>query len=181
MLEESFFKVIKAELINGTVKKRHPFRYFSLATLSQGVPRQRTVVLRKMTTDLSLIVYTDTRSQKVMDIKNNPEVSALFYHPKKLMQITIIGEAQFVTDKQVVQQHWSSISNTSRRDYITTLAPGTSIKQPDAVDYNAQDYNFTVLQIVPNRIEYLQLKRPNHLRIAYTKKNTSWKGQFMVP
>lgn len=181
MLEESFFKVIKGELVNGTLKKRHPFRYFSLATISQGVPRQRTVVLRKMQSDLSLIVYTDTRSQKVLDIKNTPEVSALFYHPKNLMQVIINGTAQFITDPDVLQEHWNTISNTSRKDYITTLAPGTSIKHPDAVDYNTQDYNFTVLQIVPTRIEYLQLKRPNHLRIAYTKKNTSWKGQFMVP
>jgi hypothetical protein len=44
--------------------KGHPFRYFVLATNENGKPRQRTVVLRKTLLDLSLVIYTDKRTQK---------------------------------------------------------------------------------------------------------------------
>jgi len=38
-----------------------------------------------------------------------------------------------------------------------------------------------MVDVTPFKIEYLQLKRPNHLRIRFSKKNEKWKGNYLVP
>ncbi|MBO3116975.1 pyridoxamine 5'-phosphate oxidase family protein [Winogradskyella sp. DF17] len=180
-MEQRYLEDIKAELINGYAKKRHPFRYFTLATVHKKAPRQRTVVLRKLLPDFNLLFFTDLRSQKVEDIKNNNTVSALFYHPKKLIQVKVDGKAQFVEDKHTLKTYWNNIPEHSRKDYITASAPGTPIANPDHTSYNLEQHHFCAIHIVPTTIEYLQLKRPNHLRLKFSKQEGGWQDQFLVP
>lgn len=179
-MEETSLDSIKHELINGYAKKRHPFRYFSLATLHKGYPRQRTVVLRKLLSDFTLLVYTDARSQKIADIHQDPKFSALFYHPKQLMQLKLEGEVQLITNTTDLQSHWQDIPEPSRKDYVTTKPPGTFIDHGDDVAYKT-DHHFCIMKLLPERIEYLKLQRPSHCRILYTKTNGHWKGQYLVP
>lgn len=180
-MQDTILKGLKGELVNGYAKKRHPFRYFTLATVYEGLPKQRTVVLRKMLHDFEVLFYTDLRSQKVKDIKANSAVSALFYHPKKMMQVQLEGHAKCVTDKDELNTYWKAIPESSRKDYITKLAPGTYIKNPDHVDYNPEDAHFCAIKIIPEAISFLQLQRPHHLRLQYTKVEGQWQGQFLVP
>jgi len=179
-MELQFIEELKRELINGYAKKGHPFRYFSLATVDGQGPVQRTVVLRKLLPDLRLVVYTDSRSEKVQQLEAKNAVSALFYHPKKLLQLRIQGKVEFPEGEEL-EHLWKHIPENSRKDYTTVIAPGTSIQNPDHVDYNPEKSHFKVLHIVPETIEYLQLKRPNHLRILFTKEQSNWTGQFLVP
>ena len=172
---------IKRELINGHVKRGHPFRYFTLATNNNATSRLRTVVLRKVHNNLTLIVYTDSRSEKVKHISANSAVSALFYNPKKLTQVTIEGKAKVITDVAALKEHWANIPQNSKKDYVTVRAPNTVIKNPDTVEYDFDNPNFCVIEIVPKTIEYLQLKRPNHLRVLFKDSNGEFKGEFLVP
>ena len=169
------------ELVNGHSKKRHPFRYFVLATNENGKPRQRTVVLRKTLLDLSLVIYTDKRTQKIKDIQNNSEFSALFYDSKKLLQIRIEGKAELITDKQQIATYWQTVQESSKKDYTTNRAPGTSIKNPDDVGYEPKENYFCPVKLIPNTIEYLRLKRPNHLRVLFSRNDIDWSGEFLVP
>ncbi|MBT8245268.1 MAG: pyridoxamine 5'-phosphate oxidase family protein [Winogradskyella sp.] len=180
-MEEHFFEELKRELINGPTKKRHPFRYFSLATIHKQTARQRTVVLRKTLQDTTLLIYTDARSQKIKDIKTNNNVSALFYHPKKLIQVRVEGEAHIITDQQEIRNYWNNISENSRKDYITSRHPGNQIANPENISYNEEKHHFCAIKIIPKQIEYLKLKRPNHIRIVFAKTETNWEGQFLVP
>lgn len=180
-MQEQFLEECRRELINGYTKKHHPFRYLTLATLYNQQPRQRTVILRKLISDFNLIIYTDTRSQKIHDIQSNSSISALFYHPKKLLQVKLIGTASLISSAQEIESYWQHIPKNSRKDYITQHAPGTPIKNPDHVEYLPDQANFGVLQVAPTSIEILQLKRPNHLRIEFTLKDGDWQGQFLVP
>ncbi|MFT7071239.1 pyridoxamine 5'-phosphate oxidase family protein [Patiriisocius sp. Uisw_017] len=176
LLEEA-----KRELVNGHSKKRHPFRYFALATNENGKPRQRTVVLRKTLLDLSLVFYTDSRTQKIRDFQNNSEFSALFYNPKKLLQIRVVGKAELITDKEQIATYWHTIQESSRKDYTTNRTPGTPIKNPDDVAYKSKENYFCPVKLIPNTIEYLRLKRPNHLRVLFSRMDTDWSGEFLVP
>ncbi|PQJ81749.1 pyridoxamine 5'-phosphate oxidase family protein [Polaribacter glomeratus] len=169
------------ELVNGHSKKRHPFRYFVLATSENGKPRQRTVVLRKTLLDSSLVIYTDKRTQKIKDIQNNAEFSALFYDSKKLLQLRIEGKAELITDKEQIATYWHTVQASSRKDYTTNLAPGTPIINPDEVNYKPEENYFCPVKLIPNTIEYLRLQRPNHTRILFSKINTDWSGEFLVP
>ena len=141
----------------------------------------RTVVLRKMLQNMSIVFYTDKRSNKVNQILENKNVSALFYHPRKLLQLQLEGTARIISDPESLAQIWSAIPISSQRDYITSSAPGTTIKSPDEIEYLTTDNYFCMVEIVPHTIEYLRLKRPNHIRVKFVRENGDWKGQFLVP
>lgn len=177
---EENLEEIRRELVNGYAKKGHPFRYFSLATLSGDKPVQRTVVLRKLLPDFKLMLYTDARSNKINQITTNTQVSTLFYHPKKLLQIQLTGHAERI-EGEALDIHWKTISENARKDYTTSEAPGTPIKNLEDLQYRMNSLNFAMIQIIPDQIDYLQLKRPNHLRIRFTKQDNDWLGQYLVP
>ena len=181
-MTEVFFQELKDELHKILVQKKHPFRYFTLATLGlENIPRLRTVVLRKITDDLTLTFYTDKRSKKIAHLKENNKVSLLFYHPKKLLQVQIEGIATIIDDKTKLKDSWNEVQPNSRKDYTTDCAPGSPIDNPDSVSYLEDKNYFCQVEITPLKIEYLKLKRPNHLRIRYSKTNTDWVGEFLVP
>ena len=180
-MKEQYLEEAKRELINGHAKKRHPFRNFVLATAENGKPKQRTVVLRKTVSNLSLVIYTDRRTQKVTDIQNNGAFSALFYDAKKLVQIRLEGKAELITDKTQIASYWHTVQQASRKDYTTQMAPGTPIKDPEMVGYQSDENYFCPLKLVPDTIEILRLGRPNHVRILFSRTDADWTGQFLVP
>lgn len=181
-MTDIFFEELKDQLFKGIHKKGHPFRYPVFGSLSlQGTPDLRTVVLRQVTEDLTLRIYTDMRSSKISQIENNNAVSLLFYHSKQLVQVKVEGIATIITDKDQLQKYWSGVQPNSRKDYSTSLKPGSSISNPDAVEYTSEEHHFTIIEIAPTLMEYLKLKRPNHLRIQFSKIDDHWNGTFLVP
>lgn len=172
---------VKQELVSGPSKKRHPFRYFTLATLKNGEPKQRTVVLRKTLADLSLVFYTDKRTEKIKELQSNAKFSALFYHPKKLLQIRVEGKAELIKDADEIAKYWHTVQQASRKDYTSSKAPGTPINNPEEVAYESEENYFCPVKLVPNSIEYLQLKRPNHVRVLFSKTDKDWFSEFLVP
>lgn len=181
-MTDPYFQEVKAELQNGVSKKGHPFRYGTLGTVSlAGMPEIRTVVLRQVTHDFKLRIYTDSRSKKIEHLLQHPRASLLFYHPKKLLQIQVAGAATIITDPTELQRYYSGVQPASKKDYTTVAAPGMPISNPDAVAYLKDTHYFTIIEIAPIALEFLQLKRPNHIRIAFDKKESNWEGQFINP
>lgn len=174
------FEEAKQEIKFGYLKKKHPFRYPSLASITSGFPNQRTVVLRDTSTDFELIFFTDKRSNKIDDFHKNPNVSVLFYHPKKLLQIKVMGTMKMVTSGKTYEDYWSKIQGKSKKDFVTKKAPGSPIINPDEVEYLENEHHFCLLKLIPTEIEYLQLKRPNHIRAFFTSEN-NWEGEFLNP
>ncbi len=182
IMEQNILNTIKTELINGYKEKQHPFRFFTLATFNGESLRQRTVVLRNILDDFTLLFYTDARTPKVTSIQNNSTVSALFYNPNSMIQLQLVGNARLIKDEEKLTALWNEIGEHSKKDYITQLAPGSSIKNPNHVSYNIDKHHFCAVEVIANTIEYLQLKRPNHLRILYKKdESNNWLGQFLTP
>lgn len=181
-MKATFFKELQEELRKGATEKGHPFRYCTLATVGlDNIARLRTIVLRKATDELMLTFFTDKRSKKITHIKENKKVSLLFYHPEKLMQVRIEGLAMVNNDFKSRKLLWDAIPEASKKDYTTSESPGKEIKDPDVVDYLQDEDHFCVVEIYPFKIEYLKLKRPNHIRVRYSKENSDWEGQFLVP
>lgn len=181
ILQRLIFQQIKNELVNGSIKRGHPFKYFTLGSIKAGNPVLRTVVLRQMLQNMNIVFYTDKRSNKVNQILENNSVSALFYHPRKLLQLQLEGTARIISDPEVLSRIWNSIPASSQKDYSTSSAPGTSIKSPEEIEYLTTDNYFCMVEIVPHTIEYLRLKRPNHIRVKFVRENEDWRGQFLVP
>ena len=181
-MTDQYFKEAQDELQFGVHKKGHPFRYTTMGTVdASGVPALRTVVLRQVTDDFKLRIYTDSRSNKVAQLLQHNSTSLLFYHPKKLLQIKVTGTASIITDPVELQRYYSGVQPSSKKDYTTTAAPGAEISNPDAVDYLENTHYFTIIEIAPTAIEFLQLKRPNHIRVAFNQEDGAWNGQFLNP
>jgi len=181
-MTENFFQELQNELQKGVKKRGHPFRYCTLATIGlENMPRLRTVVLRQVSEDLKLRFYTDKRSKKIVQIKESNKVSVLFYEPKKLLQVKVEGLASIINDESELEKYWSGVQPNSRKDYTTISAPGSDITNPDQVEYLEDENYFCIVEIEPFEIEYLKLKRPNHLRIRFSKNDGEWGGEFLVP
>jgi len=180
-LDKLIFQQIKNELVNGSVKKGHPFKYFTLGSLWKGQPRQRTVVLRKVQPGPQLLFYTDKRSSKITQIKQNPNVSALFYHPKKMIQIQIEGRAHIKENPEMLRKIWKSIPQKAKKDYTTVLPPGVKNENPDELEYLTEQNYFCMVEIQPTRIEYLKLNQPYHIRVEFVKLGEEWSGTFLIP
>jgi pyridoxamine 5'-phosphate oxidase len=60
------------------------------------------------------------------------------------------------------------------------ITPGSEIKSPDELQFNFSKGFFSKLIFKSETIEYLRLKRPNHLRAFFTIED-NWKGTFLVP
>ncbi|HDZ03615.1 hypothetical protein LCGC14_0127970 [marine sediment metagenome] len=177
-----FFEELSSEIQKGITEKGHPFRFITMATVGNGpIARLRTVVLREVSQELVLSIYTDSRTEKIKHIKANNQISFLFYHPEKMLQLKVEGTANIVTDTSRLTATWNNVQPNSRKDYITNNSPGSFIKNPDHVEYLEEENYFTILDIMPTKIEYLKLQRPNHIRAKFTKTSENWKGEFLVP
>ena len=180
-MDQLVLQQIKNELIKGSVKRGHPFKYFTLGTLWNEKPRQRTVVLRKVQPNLQLLFYTDKRSSKVEQVKQNPTISALFYHPKKMVQLQVEGIASVKENPEMLQKIWKSIPAKARRDYTTILPPGVKTENPEELEYLSEQNHFCMVEIQPTRMEYLKLGQPHHLRVEFLKSGNDWSGNFLIP
>lgn len=182
-MTEQYWKEIRDEIDAGTRLADHPFHYATLATVGlEQVPRLRTIVIREFDPgNMQLTFFTDSRSKKMLHIKENNKVSLLYYHPEKLLQLRIEGLAFKEADEDALTAYWDEIREPSRKDYTTQERPGAEIGGPDQVDYMQGSENFAVVRIQPFRIEYLQLRRPNHIRVRFSRSGDSWSGDFLVP
>ena len=143
--------------------------------------RLRLVALRNVSDDLKLTFFTDKRSKKMLHIKENNRVSLLFYHHKKLIQLRIDGIARINNDQYQIQKSWEQIGTEARKDYITKEAPGSSIEDPESLEYLKEGDYFSIVEINPFRIEYLELKKNGHTKIKYSKDESGWTSEYLVP
>jgi pyridoxamine 5'-phosphate oxidase len=178
----ALFTEIKEELKKGVTEYGHPFRLFTLGTVGlDKMARLRTVVLRDFSEDCVLSFFTDKRSKKVTHIIENPKVCILLYHPDKKIQLKIEGNAFVVKSDKKIAAYWNQINDDAKKDYTTTLAPGSNIKNLTEIEYLNEDNHFCLINIEAHKIEYLRLDKPNHIKIKYSKENNNWKGEFLVP
>ncbi|AXT63382.1 pyridoxamine 5'-phosphate oxidase [Aquimarina sp. AD10] len=181
-MPDIIFSSIIRDLKAALTTRDHSFRYFTLATTDNyGIPKIRTMVLRGADNNLNITIYTDKRSSKISHIAKQDRVSLLFFDPERLVQVSIQAKAKIEEDDQTLKNIWENIPQKSKKDYTTKFAPGSEIQKPEAVDYLENKHYFSAITFVPESIEYLRLKKPNHMRVLFKKKNSNWNGNYLVP
>ncbi len=174
---ESLLATIFNELLKGSSIIKHPYRYFCLSSIEGKKPQQRMVVFRKITNN-TISVYTDIRTPKVSQLLSNPNASVLLYDYKKMNQIQLTGTIE--VEKEYDASVWSSISPKAKKDYTTSLAPGSAIDTPEKVLYEDK-INFCILKFSFNEIDYLDINRPYHTRAKFKLTNNEWLGSYVIP
>ncbi|WP_299435952.1 pyridoxamine 5'-phosphate oxidase family protein [uncultured Maribacter sp.] len=177
-----YLQEIKSELKLALTKKNHPLKFCVLGTIgSENTPQLRIIGLRKFTDDFSFTLYTDRRSAKVSQITKNYNVSLLFYHPVKKLQIKIEGIANVVKDCGLLKEQWLKINEKAKRDYTTMFAPGSKINSPEEITYLKEKNFFSSIEIKAETIEYLKLKETSHFKVQFHKDINGWVSEFLVP
>lgn len=176
------WQLARQELSRSNADRKHPFRYFSLATFGE-YPELRTVVKRRFLEDFSVLFFTDSRSPKVTEIQNNPKVTALFYHPKKQLQIRLKGEAKILnTEDKLFREALAQIKQSaSQKDYTTALAPGKALSEMP-VEKKKIELHLAVIKIISQELDILQLGSAQHQRSRYQRQSSdNWEATPLVP
>ncbi|MCB9267443.1 MAG: pyridoxamine 5'-phosphate oxidase family protein [Lewinellaceae bacterium] len=175
------FELATAELLGSNAGRRHPFLYFTLATFGQ-YPEARTVVARQVSPGLDILFFTDPRSPKVIQIRENPKVSALFYHPKKKLQLRMNGRADIIAEgEDGYDPLLNQVKNSgSLKDYSTRQPPGSVVAKETDIEF-VEDLHFLPIRIRPLYIDVLQLGRETHQRRGYTLEKGIWQEAILVP
>ena len=176
---DQIFDDCKKQLKAALKYKKHAFRFFTLATRNlNGDSNLRTVVLRDFDAEqLQFTIFTDARSKKVKELKENSNAQFLFYDSKRMIQLIFsVKMIEIDYDDSI----YNSLPDASKRDYSSLQTPGSKIKSPDQVSYDDSKKHFIKINFKSLRLEYLRLKRPNHIRAVFDSKK-SWKGQFLAP
>lgn len=179
---KDIFREIRTSLSDG-VNSGHPYHLMVMGSVGlDRMARLRTVVLRKVTDDLSLWCYTDRRSKKVMHVIENSKISLLFYDPNTQVQLKVEGLAELIEDPEIIKTVYADFTEKMTKEYRTKKAPGSTLASPEEVDYLDEDHHLCILATHPYKIEYLRLGDPDHLRIRFTRTTSGeWEGEYLTP
>lgn len=153
-----------------------------LATVSAQQPRQRTVVLRHVDSEIgALWLHTDLRSAKIQQLSLQPDVSLLFYDAVAETQLQVRGRAVVHTAGAEWQRLWDSSPESSLRMYLAQQPPGTHSSMaspnlpeqfvgqlPTRSELAAGLKNFAAVEILAAGLEWLQLSRDGHRRAEFS-------------
>lgn len=160
------------------------YHTFSLATAPKNIAEIRTVVLRGYDRkNQSIIFHTNNLTSKISEIKNNPNVGALFYDKKEKIQIRCNGDAVISNMDEYCKERWNKMSAQSQECYYQNISPGENIEYPEIVKNkleNKLSENFTVITININKIDWLYLSSKGHTRVKFLK-NNGFAGQWIAP
>lgn len=183
-------------LLEAVDAKGHEFRYPVIATVSDGLPLQRTVVLRNLfVSSRTLLFHTDSRSRKIQDLKNNPHLNWLFYDSTRRIQIQLHSRA-IIHDAgtELHENEWSSTSLPERLIYFVANAPGTPIEHPDKIwldqigkspgepeDVDVGKPFFRVVTAEVDTMDWLQLYTEHVYRAIFQWDGDRWEGSWVRP
>ncbi len=176
------FELAREELLCSNDDRDHPYCVFWLATFGD-YPELRTVICRKVEDNLSILFYTDPRSPKVQQIKDNGRVSAIFWNPDRGLQVRMRAHAYPIENiRMLYPQLLHEIKNSPlKKDFTAKRAPGTVVEEPYEAQYGSE-VHFEAIRIVPEIIDVLQVNMEGpHLRYQYTLENGEWKEARLVP
>ena len=176
--------IIFSELVKGASKKKHPFKNVVLTTVNEKIPMSRWVVFRKLTPEQNLLIYTDSRTEKIKDLRKNSNCGLLFYNNKQGLQIYFSTLSTIHQNNELTKKYWQGIVGTSPENYTTIYPPSTPINnigEGHKTDKDLNDNHFSIIELCPFNMSILQLSRNGHIRANFSKINNKWEGSFIVP
>lgn len=172
----------------GASPTRSPFTIWQLATCGlDGAPQLRSIVLREADQAAgTLVFHTDRRSPKLAELAADSRVAMLGLDLDLHLQLRLNGRAQPVPDSARVQRMWSGARPHTLILYQTPHAPGTVIARPQDGQVQSQPdtdgfENFTLVEVVLESIDCLDLSPGRHRRARFRRDAGAWQGQWIAP
>lgn len=174
-------KKIWKNLDLGTLERNHPFHTPVFATVCDDAPELRVVVLRRFwrKNPRALAFHTHVGAPKISEIKSNPKVSFVFYHPQEKLQVRIKGLAEIHTSGELHEEQWLATEFYSRRCYVGEAPSAASEKptsglpeeiadrKPTKEESEAGKSNFVVVSSTIDSIDCLELDSRGNRRSLF--------------
>ena len=187
-LFKEWFEVAKKKEINDP-------NALALGTASKdGVPSVRMVLLKGFDKD-GFIFYTNLKSQKSKELKENPNATMCFHWKSLLRQIRIVGKLNLVDDK-IADDYYSTRAYESRigawaskqssilksRDELLNNLENFKKKDSDKDKVPRPDH-WSGWNLKPSSIEFwLDGDNRIHERLKYTlDNNNNWEKSLLSP
>lgn len=181
---DEILEIVRFEFKKACNLKRHPFKYLVMSTSIGVEVNSRYVVLRKFTDTDRFLIFTDSRSEKISDLKSNDNCNLIFFHDGKKLQVRVNGKAIIHQNNAISQRYWNGVKGKSEKAYTAVLPPGKKIEKPEDAyiwDELADSSYFTVIEIIPTVMEALQLNRDQHIRSKYSFLDGIVDATFIAP
>ena len=145
-------------------------RWIQLANISiNNQPRVRTVVFRGWLDNSTMLIYTDKRSQKYIDLETNNNIEVLWLFFKTKSQYRFKGK---VTELKENDKYWDNLFDRSKDQWFWP-SPGKKIDRENSISYKnnklSKPNNFSVLKINIDEVDLLKLEQPVHKRYIWKK------------
>ena len=173
-------------LAQGVVNKKSKFHTPTLSTINGNAINSRTIILRKVDKKTKMLFfYSDHRSRKVLNIKQNNNVTVHLYEPRFKLQVQLYGYANIENKTEKTKDIWNSLKSFSKKNYLSELPPGEKINSLDDLKYNADNeeafYNFSLIKFKVSKLECLQLSDIKNIRVEFFYTESSDKKYYLVP
>ena len=148
--------------------KQHPWRTPVLATTDGEVGDARAVILRDVDqAQGTLLVYTDARAGKVMQIAAHPLGTFVMWSPALGWQLRIRVDLQTVTDGLELSSRWARLKlSSAANDYLSLQAPGDALNS--AISARSERAYFALLEARVLSIDWLELHPQGHRRARFS-------------
>ena len=156
-------------------------RWIQIANVSKNnQPRVRTVVFRGWLDNSTMLIYTDKRSQKYVDLETNNNIEVLWLFFKTKSQYRFKGNVYELEDND---KYWDNLFERSKEQWFWPC-PGKKIDNEKNLSSNnstlSKPNNFSVLEIKIHEVDLLKLENPFHKRFIW-KKIDNWKCIEVYP
>lgn len=183
------------ELTAGVRSAKHGFHLMTVASVADGEPQARTVVLRAVDPSRwEVRFHTDRRSTKCSELRRAPAVALTWYDPRRRLQLRGRGVARIIDQGTEHDLLWAQIPLMSRRIYLVTAPPGTPVsapstalppavhdRDPTPLESEAGKEHFAAAVITLSEIEALELHATGHLRARWRRVGTTAEGEWLIP
>ena len=169
---------IADQLLSQSVQSaRHPFHQAVFATQNMNAIEQRMLVLRRWVMKRrTLMFHTDIRSPKVVQLRQNPQCSILFYSQPDKLQLRFKCQAHIHYQDRLSDYLFSQTTASQRECYRFSAAPSIEIAPStkeqlfleSGLIHEEDPYrNFSVCVCNFNQLDLLYLSYKGHQRVLY--------------
>ena len=151
----------------GRDKNPHPWRISVMATVADGLPQARLMVVREVDpTNRELVFFTDARSPKAAEIEREPRGVIVFWSPVLNWQLRVSARLEVQSTGLAVSSRWARLQHkAAASDYVAALAPGRPLA--DVEDELEGRTYFAVITASVEAIDWLQLSGEGHQRAVF--------------
>jgi hypothetical protein len=163
------------ELQRAATQPAHAWRTMVLATVEARNAEARCVVLREVDPAArELIFYTDARSAKVQQMRDNPRGTLLCWSQSIGWQLRLRVDLEIKTSGLKVSSRWARLKLTpAAQDYLSPLPPGSPVVARHEPE-RASRGHFAVVTARVQSIDWLELHADGHRRARFDADGATW-------